>query len=696
MNEISILNYIIPNSQILNGSLILNNSMICDELSADQATFKVNYDGPAPILDYLYSNENDALFSNEGDALATWEVQSDTIDLNSIPYGTPFIYSYDNNVIGKFYAKSITQTGPNTWAITGQSAIGVLIEQEHNGGIYSVAGGDTVESVIDEIMAGLNIPYTVAPQFANQYVSGHLPVASCRDNLQQLCFAFGISVMKDTNGDLVFEYNQPETPEAVLIDDNIYMGGTKKPIMPISRATVYEHAFYAVTTQPSVVVFDNTNDVVADNLKIIFENPIIVSTLSYPNTITVDPDNINENYIIVSGTGVISAVEYTHTIKVLTQSTGVTTTENKEIVYKDATLVNALNSENCLKRVAAYYSQSNEISYDLVVSNERAGELVQYPDPFTSETRAGLIKQMSITVSGILKSATRLTENWMPNYLGNNYTEYELVTSGVSWTADRTGQVRIFLVGGGNGGNGGYNGSGQTGGQGSLGGTGGKVYAFEINVTQGTTYTISLGTGGAGGASNNGTGSDGTDTTITINGVTYSSASGVSPADGLINSFNGDVYAMRGEAGVAGEDGGLPGWTSGDYYIDDGVYYYRNAGTNGGDVTYKGSTYFGGIGGTGSYYPGNGYSRQGGGGGGAAVGNNGTQGGRSNGGAGANASMPADEQTTTLACGGHGGHGGGGGGKGGVDSDGFPSADGAVGTGSTGGQGGDGFIMVYK
>ena len=722
MNRIIINGYTITDSQITSGKLTLVNDMLSSTLKADEARFGIHYEGPAKAPGLLYSSEGDQLFSNEGDALMSWQDQSVTLDLESLPYGTPITYMHNDNVIGRFYLTGATRINKNDWTITAQSAIGILINQEHNGGIYSVANGDTIKSVIDEIMAGLNISYTVSNQIKNQYVAGHLPVASCRDNLLQLCFAFGISILKDVNGDLLFDYNEPEQPEAVLTDGRIYAGGKKTKIMPISKATIYEHAFYAVTSLAPVILFDNTNDVAATNQKIIFENPVIVSTITTTGTISVSESNAN--YAIVSGVGTLQAVEYTHTIKVLEENTGIATVESKEIVYDNATLVNALNSANCLKRVASYYTTANEVDYDIVVESERPGEMLQYPDPFTDNQVAGLIKQMSIEVSGILKSATKLTEGWLPNHLGNNFTDYELVTSGISWTADKTGTVRIYLVSGGSGGQGGHGGAGgnggsnwsQGGGAGGVAGNagaGGKVYALDLEVVQGTTYTISLGSGGSGGAGgsgggggdgdgwgNPGTGSAGTvggaggDTTITVNGTTYSSASGQQISTGLINQFTGDVYAISGINGIAGANGG-------------------NHNRSGGDVSYEDSIWNGGAPGSKDYSWSSGAYGYSGAGGGAAYGANGGNGANAehypwqyriyggDGGNGAAAQGPIS-YTPVLGGGGVGGNGGGGGGCGGAAAQGstdlhpYPGDGGSGGAGSAGGTGGQGFILIYK
>jgi len=76
-------------------------------------------------------------------------------------------------------------------------------------------------------------------------------------------------------------------------------------------------------------------------------------------------------------------------------------------------------------------------------------------------------------------------------------------TSNSTWTAP-AGVTKVLLIGhgGGAGGSGGRN----TTGWGALGGNGTVPYMVEIDVVPNTTYTITIGTGGAGGVAQSGTG----------------------------------------------------------------------------------------------------------------------------------------------------------------------------------------------
>ena len=138
----------------------------------------------------------------------------------------------------------------------------------------------------------------------------------------------------------------------------------------------------------------------------------------------------------------------------------------------------------------------------------------------------------------------------------------------------------------------------------------------------------------------------GGDSTITVNGTTYSSADGAVPQNGVVNLLTGDIYSLKGEEGVAGAPGGNQG-----------------AGNYGGDITYKGVTNHGGEGCNQVSTP-SGYQSAAAGGGGAAVGADGGNAygdGMSLNSHPGNGATPADaDDATTLGSGGQAGHGGGG------------------------------------
>lgn len=367
---------------------------------------------------------------------------------------------------------------------------------------------------------------------------------------------------------------------------------------------------------------------------------------------------------------------------------------------------------------------------------------------------------ISYTEGGITATTTQAITVSIRTY---DYTKSRVFSSPRNYSLADIGathrNIRVVCIGGGTGGKGGKNGSsgkaggsasvkigdgvdiasngaGGSGGSGGTAGSGGKIYQKDFILTSlNDKFSVGIGTGGAGGATNT-TGSSGGDSTFTYNGSTASSATGSSSSTGYTNTFTNVTYAIIGEDGIAGGDGG-DGFeitrVTGTYRY---AWYYNNA-VVGSSVTYKDTTYTGGSVYGYSTYGFISYNNQnlgviagGGGSGGAAAGNNSATGNSSRiygvnqsqrftayaaaGGKGASAVAP--DAPTTYGNGGNGGNGGGGGGG---ASGGFAcfaditvgsgttfsyendnpkvvaGAGGSGGTGSSGSAGAQGCVIVY-
>ena len=250
-------------------------------------------------------------------------------------------------------------------------------------------------------------------------------------------------------------------------------------------------------------------------------------------------------------------------------------------------------------------------------------------------------------------------------------------------------------------------GSGGAGGAGGLGGSGGKIYVVTVAVSGVDSITVS--SSGDEIEVKTKTGS------TVIN--TYSSASGNVNQNGFTNVFTGIIYAIPGQDGIAGGDGGDGGiktsslnptiaengqnvtpHVGGQYYRYPTDIEYTDVG--GSVVAY----YYGSSGGGGgaSYSADGGDAYKYGSGTIALVGQIQEPYNYYSGGNGADAD-PADAGNPTYGSGGNGGHGGGGGGGGAVDA--YKSAEGSVvlvgrkggngGFGGSGTAGQQGCVIIY-
>ena len=605
-------------------------------------------------------------------------------------FGDPIIYKRNQSVFGEFYVKQIEQIGKNNFSISAVSAVGMLINSDFYGGLYT---GQTCGAVIADIVAGL-VPYSIDATVAAVPVYGWIAKSTRRDALKNVLFAVGAQVSKDVAGQLTIIPSGSSTPYDIDIDD-IYMGGSVTGGKPATGVQVTEHAYMALESAERDTLFDGyaaAAELVTPagasvvGVLVEFNDPYFSLQAS---GCTILESGVNYAVISSSAAAVLTGIPYTHTTRIVSRTAQTRKGQAQNVVTCSACyLVNSLNSERVADRLMAYYGAARTVTADLVLTNQRPGDAVDFPGPFGGP-ESGFIRSLDITVSGILKARAQIVTGYTPVPSGNNYTQSQLITQSGQWTAQKDGTILVYLISGGYGGSIGE--AGEDGGDGSAtsmgaygaggepgpGGAGGRVTVYVIQVKAGQTFSITIGPGGTG-QTLTAAATAGGDTTF----GTYSSAGGAS-TPGVTDPTTGAVYGQTGPSGVAGARGGGTGDGAGDPEL----------GSAGPPLTYNGKTYRPGA--TGADAPaGEQYRAYGGYGGGAAAGVNGGDGDDANkvfgeneytGGDGGQGATPVKPPAaTTPGQGGQGGHGGGGGGGGGANSYGDP--EGAPGVGGLGGQ----------
>lgn len=695
--------FIIDNAHLTGISSEIGDDLISGTLSYDvlsiDATNAISF-----TYEELYDSLNDLLIDSEGSVLLAKKGEYQHYEL--IPYGMPVWWYYKETLIGKFYSKSNRRDGLYGYKLELVSAIGLLDRLPHAGDVYD---GQTFAAVIAGIIPS-TISYTLASDVAALPVYGWLPYAngeekSARTNLQQLLLASGVSIVKASDGNMHFQFlSVPASPPAIS-DGYVYADGDSvEKGAPATDVEVVEHSFAAFDTDEAVTLYDNSDGSgTSEQQTVVFERAPCHSLAATDNLRIIES---GVNYAVVAGMGKLIGKVYSHLQNVVSYKTGATGAKSTASVT-EATLVSIVNSANVAQRVGSYYSSARRIKSSFRLGSEKPNDTVTIRNAY-NEVDTAIIAKMQLEVSSFIRAKAELITGYSPTGLGNNFAVSRVYTAGTTQITLQKGD-RVILIGGGQGGQSGGNGEpgkngttsdhgdGGAGGQKGKGGAGGKVFVFTAPASG--TYTVTIGVGGAGGVPGSADGaapvdgSPGGATTITINGVVYSSANGASTA--FVRDFiNGVNYATPGVDGADGGDGGTP----------------NISGTGKGeDVTYNGTTYTGGAQGAVVYDH---IAGVGGGGSGAAEGANGTAGtdGRAyysssyggyvsdggNGAKGADAIAP-EAQTNTDGRGGRGGSGGGGGGGGGMSNTTLGVGDGgAAGKASAGQAGASGRIVVYS
>lgn len=668
---------------------------ISEALAWDVLTFGVKSDATGSKYIWTSLSEIYSTSSNE-------EYLIDDGDLMDYTRGTPVRVYKDGAFLREFYLDNITARDGGIFEISAVSAVGLLAERYHRGGVYfgAVAG-----DVIADIMDGM--AYDIDGDVAEVTVYGWLPYDTARANLSRVLFATGASLMKNAAGEPWIRFNQPIG--STDVSAATYYERSAEPVPQFGTIRVIEHTFFDSAAQTEKVLFDNRNSVAAASALIIFEEPMAATRAD-----GLTRESWGANWAIVSGTGVLYGTPYVHIQRILEEETGINSSE----VYEtgENALVSRLNSSTVLERLVNYYSNAVRYTISTKHSTERTGNIITFPN-VRGVTESGYISTMDSVASSFVKSTMEVITRWTPKGLGNQYNDYFIVTAAPGGqitipAAHRGKKALAVLFSGAQGGAGGYNGKsgsrsrylnedtepdrvtskgyGGEGGEGGAPGMGGGPgrYLLADIESLAATYTATIGAGGAGGAHNGEAGEIGGDTVL----GDFTTADGVVPEGPYINMIDGTVYGEQGDPGVAGKRGGK----GGNLLV---IGSAGEAGENGEDFN---TLWKGGKGGLGFRY--HHYDTvsagSGGGGGGAAYGSGAADAEQDTKSynpptAGANASAPAK---AGFYRGGTGGNGGGGGGGGGHRYSGdyvSRGAGAAGGLGSVGGQGADGFILFY-
>lgn len=503
----------------------------------------------------------------------------------AVPYGTAVSFYRGGVLYAQMFKENITRSGVNTYRLSAISAVGLLNNAKHYGGIYA---GQTVSEVVSDICGGL--PVRVKTCFADTALYGWLPVASARDNLAQVLFAIGASLGMDRNGVLRVE-NQWDGVSSTIVADREHSGGTVEYGGAVTSVVVTEHQYAPGTEEKELF-----NGTAQDGDLITFEEPMHDLTSAGFAVLS-----SGANWARLSaGTGTLTGKTYTHTTRQITAPVSEGAANVKTV--SDATLVSLVNAQAVADRLAAYYACQDTIKVPVVAGLEKPGHVVSIYHPYDKEMVMACISAADTTISGKLKADLNALIGFCPAQPDDAgyYNERVVLTgSGEFEVPEGAESISYVLIGGAQGGkcggkggdgtaesvtytttmddslvengNGFGYGPGGDGGVGGEGGEGGKILQGTLTVAPGGKLTYSCGIGGGGAAfsadTTDNAGAAGSDTVL----GDLSSAAGTSSPGGYRDVITGDVYGGAGDTGIPGGSGaGKRSGTSPSDYMEYG------------------------------------------------------------------------------------------------------------------------------
>lgn len=492
-------------------------------------------------------------------------------------------YFRDGRRVGVYYLQTVERVGSDAYTLSALSAIGRLITMRHVGGIYT---GQTVEEVVPQICAPVAV--MIESVYASRQLYGYLPYSnpdkekgngrSARDNLSQVLFAIGASLGTDENGVMRVEKLWDGVSATVTADQINEDSCSTVYETPVSAVEITEHQW--VKSQDNVTLFEGTAE---DGALVTFEAPA--------HSLTAEGFAITEqgdNYAILSaGTGTLTGKSYNHLTRIVRR----TVTEGAEenvVPVSDATLVSLTNSVDVAKRMADYYRHRETIRVDVEPGTERAGRVVQIFHPWDKKMVQACVESRETVISGILNSQTSALVGFTPAQpeAAEYFDERVVLTGSGEWQVpENVTAITAVLIGGAQGGHCGHGGNpatqktasitgyvfdipqhitdkwafGGKGGKGGDPGSGGKILQATFDVTPAQKFSFSCGVGGLGAAFDtnnwaNTPNTPGAEGTKTIFG-SLDSSTGSTSEIGYTDPVTGEVFAAKGDQGIAGGDG---------------------------------------------------------------------------------------------------------------------------------------------
>ncbi|MBR2832067.1 MAG: hypothetical protein IKE57_03970, partial [Oscillospiraceae bacterium] len=400
-----------------------------------------------------------------GESLTASQLSVDTLSVEVTAryapegvYGDAVTYLRDGTLFGKFFLRTLERVGKNRWKIDAVSAVGLLDGTKHYGGVYD--GQDLAQSgaaaVIADVIGGA-FDYTLTG-FSDVRLYGWLPIASRRENLQQVLFAIGGNITKDAGGDVVIS-PLPDTVASDLDKSRIFLGGKVTYPVGASAVRVTEHSY--VPGQEEKEIY--SGEVISASLTSPQGESLTGQLIEFGEpyrALRCDGSDILEsgtNYAILSPSpdATLYGTGYVHNQKVVTVYAEDSTGGDYIPEVKGCTLVSLANSTNVAQRVLAYYSGFKRVEQDFAVADERPGDRVTLYDPY-GEKSGGYIRSLELTLGALLRGKAVFETGYIPSGIGNNFKNVMVVDQSGTVTLPDTNRVRLVLIGGGSGGYGGY------------------------------------------------------------------------------------------------------------------------------------------------------------------------------------------------------------------------------------------------
>lgn len=276
--------------------------------------------------------------------------------------------------------------------------LGILDNIPCRGGIW--LAGITLETLIEQLLGGISIPYDLDIELYGTVVKGWIPICSYREALQQIAFAVGAYVDCGRSGAVkIYKTklaSQNTSPAYTITKAEKGMGSTLSLRTLVTAVEVTAHNYLAGTETRELF----NGSLAVGTHEIVFSESMHSLTITGA---TITESGVNYAKINVSSAGnvVLSGKEYVDTkqvYQVKNNSLGPTVKPNI-LQVKDATLVHSGNVAEITQRMYDYYQQRFVQKVKLYGASIEPGAIVAIDTLYGKQIR-GVLEKSELDLAG--------------------------------------------------------------------------------------------------------------------------------------------------------------------------------------------------------------------------------------------------------------------------------------------------------
>ena len=296
----------------------------------------------------------------------------------------------DGNLRSVQYITSSTRKSKSDYTIKCQSCIG-LLNEDFLGGLYS---DKSVRELLADILGEWE--FELDNVFEKVTVTGYLPVCTQREALQRVAFAIGAMVTTQDSSKIRL-LPVPKVTSNRFASKDIFVGGKVKTAPRYAKVEIYSHS-YSKCGETEILM--DGEEVNGNDVLITFLNPYYDYSITGG---TITGSDVNWITVTADGAVTVKAKGYLHSTRPHIKRNPEATAKERgnSISIKEATLIHSGNVQEALDRLYTSVQRRQTTDQDVIISGQKAGQIVSSLTPWGTITRGFLASvDSSMTQNG--------------------------------------------------------------------------------------------------------------------------------------------------------------------------------------------------------------------------------------------------------------------------------------------------------